>query len=246
MKAFINWVDEALSTNSLMAELYDDSPNGTVVAARRQTAGRGQRGNKWESEPYRNLTFSIMLRPASMDAAEQFALSMIVALAVCDELESVTELPFCVKWPNDIYCGDMKVCGILIENSIEGRKIGRSIAGIGINVNQRTFYSDAPNPQSLVNLTGKETNLDLLLRGVCTRIVDGLEAYEARGTVCRLSDRYFAKLWRGNGVYKWTDVLRHEVIEASVETVASSGLISLRLTDGTLRSYAFKEVSPVM
>ncbi|MDE5555316.1 MAG: biotin--[acetyl-CoA-carboxylase] ligase, partial [Muribaculaceae bacterium] len=112
----ITWVDEASSTNTLMALRCADLPHGAVIAARRQTAGRGQRGNSWESQPDSNLTFSMLLRPKLILAATQFQLSMLVSLGVCDALRAASELDIKVKWPNDIYVGDKKICGILIEN----------------------------------------------------------------------------------------------------------------------------------
>ena len=143
-------LDECDSTNTVLSSM-PEAASGTVVATRRQTAGRGQRGNSWESEPDKNLTFSQLLMPRMLPAARQFELSMIVSLAIADSIDA--HLPdgirTCVKWPNDIYIGREKVCGILIENRLTGSRIERAIVGAGINVNQRVFTSDAPNPTSI-------------------------------------------------------------------------------------------------
>lgn len=246
MKPNIVWVEEASSTNSLLAERCAELPHGAVIAARRQTAGRGQRGNSWESEPGANLTFSMLLRPTAIAAVAQFELSMIVALGVCDALEAAGGRPFRVKWPNDIYVGDKKICGILIENSLEGRRIGRSIAGIGINVNQREFLSDAPNPVSLTNLTGRMYELEPLLDAVCTAILDRMEVYEASPDPEKLTAEYCSRLWRGEGFHLWTDAATGKNFEAEIADVAVNGMLTLRDRQNKQHVYAFKEVAAVL
>ena len=182
MKPTFIRLDTCSSTNSELAAIADSMPAGTVVSCREQSAGRGQRGNSWEAEPGRNLTFSILLRPQLIDASRQFELSMIVSLAIVRSLDSILAQSGCkerctVKWPNDIYIGDRKVCGILIENALSGLSIDRSIAGIGINVNQLVFRSDAPNPVSLIHLTGIEISVGEMLETVAESIMVDLAAY---------------------------------------------------------------------
>lgn len=147
MKSRIVWLDSCGSTNDALTEI-DGADHGTVAVCRRQTAGRGQRGNKWESEPGKNLTFSILLCP-DIEARSQFEMSMLVSLAVADFIDAVLGRRAAkVKWPNDIYVADGKICGILIENRLSGTMLERAVAGIGINVNQTVFRSGAPNPVS--------------------------------------------------------------------------------------------------
>lgn len=246
MKPEIIWVDEADSTNSLLAARCSNLPHGAVIAARRQTAGRGQRGNSWESEPGANLTFSMLLRPTAITAVAQFELSIIVALGVCDALTGASGVEFKVKWPNDIYAGDKKICGILIENSLEGRRIGRSIAGIGINVNQRQFLSDAPNPVSLANLTDCTFQLEPLLDSVCSAILERMETYEAAPAPELLTKEYRSRLWRGTGFHLWTDAATGEDFEAEIADVADNGLLTLRDRQNKQHVYAFKEVVAVL
>lgn len=226
-----------------MAASCDGLPHGAVIAARRQTAGRGQRGNSWESEPDRNLTFSMLLRPRRIEAVRQFELSMLVALGVCDALSAASGLEFKVKWPNDIYAGDKKISGILIENSLEGKRIARSIAGIGINVNQSSFVSDAPNPVSLFNLTGRVYRLDELLRDIQRTIIGRFDKYETSPDAEALTDEYVSRLWRGNGFYKWRDAASDRIFEAEIAGVASDGILTLTDRNGCPHSYAFKEVA---
>ena len=148
----------------------------TLVTADYQTAGRGQRGNSWESERGQNLLLALVARPAFLPAAAQFRLSQTVALAVADTVARYTD-DVAVKWPNDVYVGDRKICGMLIEHDLAGPAIARSVTGIGLNVNQTVFRSSAPNPVSLRQLCGRpldrEEVLCALLRRFC-RYYDGL------------------------------------------------------------------------
>ena len=242
----IRWVDQADSTNSLLASEVISLPHGAVIAARTQTAGRGQRGNSWESAAGLNLTFSMLLRPSVIMAARQFELSMLVSLGVCDALTQVSGEVFHVKWPNDIYHGDRKICGILIENSIDGRRIGRSIVGIGININQVHFVSDAPNPVSLSNISGHKYALEPLLEDICRIILTRFDGYESAPNTSALFGEYRSRLWRGKGQYLWRDAATCQDFMAEIADVAPDGILSLRDTSGNLHNYAFKEVSAVL
>jgi BirA family biotin operon repressor/biotin-[acetyl-CoA-carboxylase] ligase len=142
------------STNSHAAHLLknNDLPEGTIIYTNYQSAGQGQIGKRWESEDDKNLLISIVLFPSMINPDDQFYISMIVSLGICDFLRRY--IPVCsIKWPNDIYVNNDKIAGILIENSILGNQIENTIAGIGLNVNQDKFYSDAPNPVSLSSLS---------------------------------------------------------------------------------------------
>ena len=129
--------------------------HGDAVVAVEQTAGRGQRGNTWSSRAGENLTFSLVWEADFLAAKEQFVLSEAVALAVVDTLAGYG-IEATVKWPNDIYVGHKKICGILIEHDlgVAGR-LARTIVGIGLNVNQTEFEEWIPNPTSIALLTGE-------------------------------------------------------------------------------------------
>ncbi len=233
------------STNTEMAAQAAALPHGAVFVTDDQTAGRGQRGNSWEAAPNQNLTFSVLLRPRSIVPVEAFAISMLTSLSIADALEP--HLPgrrVMIKWPNDIYVDDLKLCGILIENAFYGSTIGTSIIGIGINVNQTEFLSDAPNPVSMAKLSGATFSLPQLLEEVCQKIVDDFDAYESAPDLQTLTATYRARQWRGSGVYKWRDVLCDEVIEASILSVAPSGILTLNTNPP--RSYAFKELQAIL
>ncbi|MCM1503771.1 MAG: biotin--[acetyl-CoA-carboxylase] ligase [Muribaculum sp.] len=242
--ADIRWLDSVKSTNSSLAEIADEALNGTVVVARAQTAGRGQRGNSWEAEPGKNLTFSILLKPDGIDAVNQFRISEAVALGVVDALRS--EVPFpqrvAVKWPNDIYFDDRKICGILIENSLMGKTIKHSIAGIGINVNQREFVSDAPNPVSLWQIKGSETQLEPFLKKVVDAVLSRMNM-----PWNELHQEYMSALWRRCGC-TYRDASSGEIFSAKIADVASSGHITLLpdAPEALPHVYAFKEVAVIL
>jgi BirA family biotin operon repressor/biotin-[acetyl-CoA-carboxylase] ligase len=135
------FVPECHSTNTLLSDLAQKThqPEGTVVITHAQTKGRGQRGNGWEAEPGKNLTFSVLLKPHFLTPSTQFNLTIAVSLALADFLKTkISPRPY-IKWPNDILVNNQKICGILIENTLAGESIQQSVVGIGLNVNQRHF-----------------------------------------------------------------------------------------------------------
>ncbi len=248
MKPEIIFVDEAGSTNTLMAETdrTNPLPHGAVIAARRQTAGRGQRGNSWEAAPGLNITMSVMLRPEGVEASGQFALSEAVALgvALATEREMGGDIYIKVKWPNDIYIADRKVCGILIENSLSGANIGFSIVGVGINVNQEVFRSDAPNPVSVIHYTHAELPLDRLLSDVCSRIVARCQALP--GESDKVHADFLGRLWRRSGQHLFSEP-GGEPFYASIADVRPDGTLMLqRSGSDDLCGYAFKEIEAVL
>jgi BirA family biotin operon repressor/biotin-[acetyl-CoA-carboxylase] ligase len=152
-KTDIIWLERVDSTNDEARRHISEIDNLSVVSALEQTKGRGQRGNRWSSQPGENLTFSLVVKDFRIKANEQSAISQATALSLVDLL-SRHEIKARIKWPNDIYAGDEKICGILIENSLKGSEIDWSIIGIGLNVNQTTFPEDLPNPTSMKLCTG--------------------------------------------------------------------------------------------
>lgn len=242
-KAQIIHLDTVGSTSSYMSSLGDEAPHGTAVMAREQTAGRGQRGNSWEAEPGMNITLSLMLRPGGLPPGRQFIISQAVSLAIVEMLDRYVE-GVSIKWPNDIYVGDRKICGILIENAITGTAITRCIVGIGLNVNQTVFLSDAPNPVSLRQLIpGTEFDIDALADTMLSAIL--LRVDEAlAGDTSAIAAAYFARLWRREGWHRFHDNLRDIDIDARIDSVAPAGPITLTdRADGVAREYAFKEIS---
>ncbi|MCH5326133.1 MAG: biotin--[acetyl-CoA-carboxylase] ligase [Duncaniella sp.] len=235
----ITWIDTTTSTNSYLAAVASEHAHGDVIVADTQTDGRGQRGNSWEAAPGLNLTFSMLIIPQGIEAAAQFRISQAVALGVAQVLgRLLPSTSITVKWPNDIYAGDRKICGILIENSVSGRLITRSIAGIGINVNQLKFLSDAPNPVSMRQIAGIEFAREPLLAEVRAEIL-ALLSLSAR----ELDSLYFSRLWRRNGVHPFIDhTCGDRLFFASITSIAPTGHITLSEPSGTSRTFAFKEV----
>ncbi|MBD5356983.1 MAG: biotin--[acetyl-CoA-carboxylase] ligase [Bacteroides sp.] len=230
------------STNSWLAENSGSLTLPTLVYALEQTAGRGQRGNSWEAETGKNLTASVLLVPAGVEPQRQFVISEAVALAVSDTLRELG-VETKVKWPNDIYAGDKKICGILIEHSIMGRKITRTIAGVGVNINQEVFCSDAPNPVSVVQITGKENPI----AGVAQILGGRIEARISQIPAGTVHAEFMRNLWRGDGAYyPFYDKIRHQKIEARISDIAENGILSLLTADGEIREYAFKEVEFIL
>ena len=144
----IIWLDSIDSTNEEAKRHISDIDNLSILSAYEQTKGRGQRGNTWTSTPGENLMFSIVLKNPKISARDQFGINEITSLSVVDFL-SQHGISARIKWPNDIYAGSKKICGILIENSLRGSGISSSIIGIGLNINQRNFDVNLPNPTSM-------------------------------------------------------------------------------------------------
>lgn len=238
-------IAETQSTNTALREALatdPDLPAGTVVYTHRQTAGRGQRGNSWEAEPGMNVTMSMLLRPDDVNAREQFTVSERVALGVARVLNRYLPqaTPAEVKWPNDVYVGDKKICGILIENSLSGNHIDYSIAGIGINVNQTLFSSPAPNPVSLARLTGLTFDVEKMMR----EVADEITSLSARDKT-ELHKLYLSSLWRRRGLHPYSTPDGYRFL-AAIESVAPDGYLTLLTDTGTLRRFAFKEVTAIL
>lgn len=242
----IKKIDSTTSTNSFASELANEIDGDFAVMAREQTAGRGQRGNSWESAPGKNVTLSILLRPnGGIIPTEQFVLSQCASIGVVETVRHYIGDEFgkvAIKWPNDIYVGERKICGILIENSISNGMIRRTIMGIGLNVNQQRFESDAPNPVSMFQLTGTEVNVDEVARLMCEKIERNCEKYLKPEMYDELRERYFSMLWRHLGFYPYIETSSGEQFEGEIIKIAPSGHITLMDTNGVSRCYAFKEV----
>ena len=239
-------VSQTASTNTYLSRLAATLPGGTVIYTPSQTAGRGQKGNSWESEDGKNLTFSMLLKRPPVKARDQFYLSEAAALAVVEALTVEAGDGFSVKWPNDVYWQDKKICGMLLENSLDGSGIAHCVVGIGINVNQERFVSDAPNPVSLINITGQEHDLMALLKRVCSRIeqlVNSLDDEDARQD---LHQRYMTALYRNDGQqHPWEDASGNRFM-ASVADIAPDGTLTLLHDDGTRHDYLFKQVKHII
>lgn len=253
------------STNQWMKQHAESLESMSIVMADFQRAGRGQRGNGWESSPGKNLLMSLMFIPDEIYATNQFHISEMASLAVWRVVKSLIpkDNRVEIKWPNDIYVNDRKVCGMLIENSLErGGLIRHSIIGIGLNLNQMIFSVDIPNPGSLLRFMPAEAP-EFAPEPVAHRIRDCFRDCYSVYQTCghqKCHEEYLDSL-RGRGVYLSYAVLTpsstpaptalldgsgHEIIEATIEGVASDGRLDMLLRDGSRRSFYFKEITPLL
>ena len=232
-------LDEIDSTNSYLRHYPDDGAEDMVVAtADFQTAGRGQGSHTWESEPGKNLLFSVLIHPVGVAAAEQFILSEVGALALKTVLDDYAE-GITLKWPNDVYWHDRKLSGTLIETAVSAAGLHRCVYGVGLNVNQRQFHGDAPNPVSLWQILGRETDRGHLLHQIATALEQGLQRLYG-GERQSIRQAYHQSLYRRSGYHPYSDAAGRFM--AAIDHVADDGHLILTDTDGRSRSYAFGEV----
>ena len=235
------YLPETKSTNQALQILADaeNIADKSIVWTGFQTKGRGQVGNSWESAPRMNLLCSILLYPPYLQINQSFFVLELAALSVKYTLEKYVS-DISIKWPNDIYFQNKKISGILIENDMAENMITRSIIGIGINLNQTVFESEAPNPVSLSMITGDIYNIKAVLSQLhanfsllASELVDG--AFD------RLHLKYCNSLYHRDGFYGYKDA--KEYFEARIHTVEPSGYIILERRDGILSRYGFKQIN---
>lgn len=234
--------DQVDSTNARLQEMVsaEDLPEGTSIVAAYQTAGRGQRGNYWESQSGKNLLLSILLYPKFLHVTDQFTLSQAISLAVRDLVAAnLPGKPVRVKWPNDIMVNSRKICGILIENTLSGEYLKSAVVGIGLNVNEdRQPY---PKSTSLSLETGSIYDLDELEQELFTNI-------EARYLQLRSGKRdkilsdYLENLYGMETEMWFFDRLHNQEIKGCIKGIASSGKLILE-SDNQLREFDLKEIS---
>ena len=237
------------STNSFVRSMLQEEGTGhvmsanslpgfTLVVADDQTKGRGQQGNSWETEKGKNLTFSLLCHPDFILASRQWLLSQCMAVAIQQALSQFVE-GVEVKWPNDIYVGDQKISGTLIECDLLGKHISNCIIGVGININQTVFRSDAPSPTSLQLLTGKEYDREEVLSTILQHFQHFYALLQA-GKEDTIRQLYRQHLYRREGFHRYRDV-RGE-FWAEIDDIEPTGHLRLRFEDGKVVRYELKEV----
>lgn len=238
----IKRLDKTDSTNTWVSCHETELEPTSLVYCAEQTAGRGQRGNSWESEPGKNITASLLFHPEHHEAVRQFELSEAVALALADYLK-YKGVEANVKWPNDIYVGGHKISGILVEHVITGKNITRTIAGFGLNINQKKFISNAPNPISLTQLTG----LDYDIEKEILKVAECLERRLSEPDASKRHSEFLQRLWRNDGKYHpFKDNKHGEMIMARIKDVDKTGILTLQTDSGEEREYAFKEIEFIL
>lgn len=242
-------LNETDSTNRYLQQLCQEAGNNkveefTTVCADYQTAGKGQRGNSWEAARGANLLFSFVCYPTFVPIRQQFVLSQLISLGIKETLDEYCS-DISIKWPNDIYWKEKKICGILIENDLQGNSIGRCISGIGLNINQEVFLSDAPNPISLKQITRKHYQRETILEKVMQRIEQSYQKLkEDSAYASELATRYAASLFRREGLHCYQD--KDGLFNARLVRVEADGRFVLMDEVNQERSYLFKEVQYVL
>jgi len=241
-KNIISLAETESTNNYAMQLVLDKYHEGTVVLAQYQGRGRGQAGSNWESEAGKNLLMSLILEPKFLEAGKQFYLSMVVSLALVHFLKKHVEGAR-IKWPNDIYVGDKKIAGILIEQSVKGSFIESSVIGIGLNVNQVRFVSDAPNPVSMKQLTGKDYEIDIIFTDLFEELDSWYHILHQKD-FSQIEKAYLENLFR---ISVWHNYrTSEEEFTARIVGIGEFGQLQLELQSGEIRSYLFKEVEFVL
>lgn len=236
----IHFLPSCHSTNTEASLLIrsQKAVNGLIVITNDQTAGRGQQGNSWLSEPNANLTFSVIFFPEYLHIKDSFYLNIIASLAIAKTLKHfLPEKNIRVKWPNDIYIDNKKVCGILIENTLRGEQIHSIVMGIGLNVNQASFQ--LPTATSMLQESGHEFQLQEVLNYLCT----SLELYYRillKECTKELLDEYKKKLYGLHILRDYQDAYGN--FKGYIRGVEETGTLLIERESGVTGKYQFKEV----
>lgn len=226
------------STNDLAHQMVKNgsAKEGTIIIAQDQTKGRGQRGNSWISEPHKNATFSIILEPVFVRPQQQFHLHVITTLAIFDALSTQLDDRLKIKWPNDIYYGNQKLGGILIENSLSGAQISSSIIGIGLNVNQVSFGSLSAT--SLRLLTGRDHDIHAIIEDILVNLESQYSRLKQNDS-SELISRYQCLLYRKDIPAQF--IADGEKFTGVIKGINESGQLCID-ENGILRTFNFKEI----
>ena len=229
------------STNNFLKELLSNSKpvsEGAVIMAESQYAGRGQQQNRWHSEPGKNLTFSLLLKPVFLPVQQQFDLTRVISLAIISALEPFLGEKLKIKWPNDIYYEDRKLGGMLIENLLQGSQIKNSIIGIGLNINQEHFPPEAANAVSVKQILHRDYDLKLILSEICKNIEAAYLSLKA-GRFDVVRKAYLDRLYWLNKEheFKTTD----GIFEGEIIDVKDNGLLVV-LKEGKQQEFNLKEI----
>jgi len=232
---------EVDSTNNFLKNLASNSkplPEGTVIMAENQYAGRGQQQNTWHAEPGKNLTFSLLLKPTFLPVSQQFDLTRAISISVFDTLRPLLGSELKIKWPNDVYFGDKKLGGMLIENILSGSTIKYSIIGIGLNVNQENFPETATNATSVKQILRKDYDLRTLLADICTHIEPNYLKLKA-GDTAFVRKEYLKRLYWLNEKKRFKAAGTE--FEGVITGVTESGMLQVE-HDGHISTCNLKEI----
>ena len=230
------------STNNYLKELLSKSeplPEGTVIMAEAQFAGRGQQQSSWQAEPGKNLTISVWLKPSFISLNHQFYLNMAIGIAIYNTLAVYLPNHLSIKWPNDIYYKNQKIGGVLIENTVMGQILKHSVIGIGLNVNQIAFEGHlTQKATSIVQILKQEVALNPLLSALCSQI-ESLYLQLKSHKYTSLHQNYVSKLYQREILSNYRQ--NGEIFEGIIKGVTERGLLQLE-RNGKIELYNFKEI----
>ena len=241
---YIKYLPVVDSTNNYLRYeregLLSEAGDAKIIAvyAGEQTSGRGQRGNVWYSAGDENLLLSLLVPPSAVTVKEQFYLSQAIALAVNDAMHACG-VNSVIKWPNDIYVGNRKLAGILVELDYAGDMIDCAIVGVGINVNQSQFPAMDKIPTSLFLLTGKDFDIEIVLKSLLTSFQYYYNMLE-NGETLKIAAEYKKYLVGYGKMLRYRDSF--SIFNAVVKDVEGDGALCLERESGELSRYYFKEV----
>lgn len=234
-------LDEVESTNLYANELIAKSKpsEGTVISTFNQWGGRGQIGSKWLSEPYRNITISLILYPTFLPIRQQFLLNQAVSLAVTDLIKQYSDKPIQVKWPNDVYLDGKKLVGILIQGTIAKTSFQSAVIGVGINVNQTDFPAELPNPTSLKLVEKQDFDLEELIPNLC-HCLEIRYLQLRQGKLAQIQETYLELLYQMEEVhtYYYPD---GKPFEGKIIGISPIGKLLIETKQG-IEAFAMKEV----
>ncbi|MBQ6086565.1 MAG: biotin--[Bacteroidales bacterium] len=249
-KFTILWLDRVDSTNDEAVRRMETLDNLSVIAAVEQFSGRGRRGNSWHSAPGDNLTFSIVLKGnggslEGLSPSRQFAISRLSALTICDFL-SEEGVDARIKWPNDIYIGNRKVCGMLIENSVSAGALTRSVIGIGLNLNEKDFPPYLVNPTSLTIQNGREYALEPVLERICGFFLSRLPMLGSEDGLTILEKEYHSRLYRLGEWKEYRNLASSETFEGRIDGVTDKGYLKVTTREGLRKEFALNEIGYII
>ncbi len=230
---------ETDSTNKYAAGLIADKKieKPTLIYTLQQNSGKGLGQNTWHSQAGKNLLFSLVVF-SDIKAEEHFKLNMIVSLSICEFL-LLKGIEVKIKWPNDIYCQNKKIAGILIENNICGNLIESSIIGVGLNLNQIEYPSELKNPISLKQIKNTVYDIDIEAKLIAQILIDKLEQFKSKSFTTVLK-YYNKKLYRFGLFSKFRD--KDEEFSGRIKNVNDNGQLIICDTESITRLYNFKEI----
>lgn len=229
------------STNNFAAKLLNTQKpaEGTAIMTHIQEAGKGQRGNTWQSEAHKNLTVSFIFYPTFVSANKQFTLNIAISLGLHDYFKAEFGDRVKIKWPNDLYIDHKKVAGILIENIWSGSGLKSSIVGMGININQESFSEDLQKAASKKSFSGKEYPLKEELHAVSSFL-------EARYLQLKAGKLDLQRASYINALYQYQEVATYQsgdlTFQGKIQDITADGKLCIHKEDGTEGMYDLKEI----